>query len=958
MAERPGRAVILTALGLEYDAVRAWLTDPQLQVHRSGTRYERGRLTDADAAWEVVLAEIGAGNQAAATLTSQAIDTFDPDLVLFVGIAGSLVNSVQLGDVVAATRVDAYHGGKVVARRFVARPVTWPAAWPLEQAARQVSRERRWLERLGEPPAQLAETLAAWPPQVHLKPILAGEVIVDSRESRLYRFLREHYNDAVAVEMEGAGLATAAHASGAVPAMVIRGISDLAGGAKQDTDAAGWQPRAAAHAAAFTVELLVNLDPSHLPSRRQAPEERLKEEPPHPAVFELRGHERLTTFTGRDDVLKQLHDTLESATGPAAVLALHGLGGVGKTQLAVEYAHRYRGHYDVVWWLRAEIPLTAAQDYAALAGSLGLPEAGQPDVKVVRAAVRAWLAGHDRWLLLVDNAQDDQVLPGLLPDPLRGHVLVTSRNPVWRRRAYPIWIDVFPPDEAVRFLLDRTGQDDQARATEVAEALGYLPLALDQAGAYMELTGLSLSDFLARLRDSESRALAEGYAADERQVATVWKLSLVQVNEDAPAAADLLNLLAFLAPDDLPRNLLGGLAQLTELPEALATAAADPFTLDQAIGVLRRFSLVHTEHQVLSVHRLVQAVTRHGLPEPDQATWAAITAKLVNNALPIAEYETWQVHERLLPHALAVIDHTARLQVALAERVRLLNEVGRYLQQRAHLNQARSCLEQSLALAETGGATDTIVAIVLSNLAALLRELGDPAAARPLAERALAIAEAALGPDHPDVATRLSNLAAVLRDLGDPAAARPLLERSLTIAEAAYGPDHPDVANHLNNLATVLQDLGDPAAARPLAERSLTITEAALGPTHPAVANRLSNLALVLQDLGDPAAARPLLERALAIAEAAYGPDHPDVAIRLNNLALVLWDLGDPAAARPLAERALAITEVALGPDHPTVATLLSNLALVLQDLGDPAAAALLERARQIREGGDVDSAS
>jgi nucleoside phosphorylase len=273
MSRRQGRAVILTALGLEYDAVRGRLTDLKLHVHRSGTRYELGRLTDAGSGWEVVLAEIGEGNQAAATLTGQAIDTFDPDLVMFVGVAGSLVDSVQLGDVVAATKVEAYHGGKQAATRFMARPATWPASWPLDQAARQVRRERRWLAQLGEPPTQLAEALAARPPEVHLKPILAGEVVVDSRTSRLYRFLREHYNDAVAVEMEGAGLATAAHASGAVPAMVVRGISDLAGGGKAASDAAGWQEQAATHAAAFAVQLLVTLDPTTFPRPPRREEE-------------------------------------------------------------------------------------------------------------------------------------------------------------------------------------------------------------------------------------------------------------------------------------------------------------------------------------------------------------------------------------------------------------------------------------------------------------------------------------------------------------------------------------------------------------------------------------------------------------------------------------------------------------------------------------------------------------
>jgi nucleoside phosphorylase len=162
MAEQHGRAVILTALGLEYAAVRTWLADPQPVVHPTGTRYAVGRLTDPGSAWEVALAEIGEGNQAAATLTTQAIDTFHPDVVLFVGVAGSLVDSVQLGDVVAATRVDAYHGGKQAARQFLGRPVTWPAAWPLDQAARQVRQEGSW-PRSWRPGPPKCTSSRCWP---------------------------------------------------------------------------------------------------------------------------------------------------------------------------------------------------------------------------------------------------------------------------------------------------------------------------------------------------------------------------------------------------------------------------------------------------------------------------------------------------------------------------------------------------------------------------------------------------------------------------------------------------------------------------------------------------------------------------------------------------------------------------------------------------------------------------
>jgi nucleoside phosphorylase len=290
MSEWHGRAVILTALAHEYDAVRAQLTDLRRHVHGAGTRYEVGRLRDTSPGWEVVSAEIGEGNQIAAAVTGQSIDAFDPDLVLFVGVAGSVVDSVQLGDVVAATRVEAYHGGKQMATQFLDRPVTWPASWRLNQAARQVRRDRRWPARLGEHPAPLAEALAARPAEVHLKPILAGEVVVTSRESRLYRFLRKHYNDAVAVEMEGTGLAAAAHASGEIPTMVIRGISDLAGEEKAVSDSLGWQPQAAAHAAAFAAELLATLDATEPLSRTH----RERKEPPRPEARPVSGEPQST----------------------------------------------------------------------------------------------------------------------------------------------------------------------------------------------------------------------------------------------------------------------------------------------------------------------------------------------------------------------------------------------------------------------------------------------------------------------------------------------------------------------------------------------------------------------------------------------------------------------------------------------------------------------------------------
>ncbi|HXZ02834.1 MAG TPA: tetratricopeptide repeat protein [Stellaceae bacterium] len=281
-----------------------------------------------------------------------------------------------------------------------------------------------------------------------------------------------------------------------------------------------------------------------------------------------------------------------------------------------------------------------------------------------------------------------------------------------------------------------------------------------------------------------------------------------------------------------------------------------------------------------------------------------------------------------------------------------LNNLALLLKDQGDLAAARPLFERALATYEKAlGHDHPDTAASLNNLAGLLKDQGDLAAAQPLFERALAICEKALGPDHPHTATSLNNLASLLQAKGDLAAARPLFERALATYEKALGHDHPDTATSLSNLAFLLHAQGDFAAARPLFERALAIREKALGPDHPDTATSLNNLAGLLQGQGDLAAARPRFERALAIREKALGPDHPDTAGGLNNLAGLLQAQGDLAGARPLFERALAIREKALGPDHPDTATSLNNLAGLLRDQGDLAAARpLFERALALRE--------
>jgi tetratricopeptide (TPR) repeat protein len=660
-----------------------------------------------------------------------------------------------------------------------------------------------------------------------------------------------------------------------------------------------------------------------------------------PPIWNL-PHLRNPNFTGRGNLLAQLRSALTSGQPAALTQAIHGLGGVGKTQLAVEYAYRHAAEYDLIWWVRAEEPAALAADYAALAAPLNLPQKDDPDQRLVVQAVRRELGQRTNWLLIFDNAPGQEAVRPYLPPTATGHILITSRNPHWGEVASLLTVQVLERDESVAFLLKRTGQADEAAAAKLAEALGDLPLALAQAGAYIDATPAPLADYLDLLQSRRTELWDKEHPppAYPYTVATTWQISFQRIRQASPAGADLLNLCAFLAPEDIPQDLLTEGAQF--MPQPLADAVADLLAFDNTAVILLNYGFVRRIGKALSIHRLVQAVARDRLPENARNTWAEAAVRLVNSAFPFDsdDVRTWPVCARLLPHALAVAGHAEILQVASEATGRLLNQAGLYLKGRAEFAQAKAAFERALAIWKKQlGPEHPQVATVVNNLGSVLHDLGDLAGARAHFERALVIDEAAFGPHHPNVAIRVNNLGSVLQDLGDLAGARAAYERALAIDEAVFGPDHPKVAIRVNNLGGVLKDLGDLAGARTHFQRALAIDEAVFGPDHPNVAGDLNNLGSVLQDLGDLAGARAHFQRALAILEKQLGPDHPNVASAVNNLGGVLKDLGDLAGARAHYQRALAIDEAAFGPHHPAVARDVNNLGVVLQDLGDLARA-------------------
>jgi hypothetical protein len=390
--------------------------------------------------------------------------------------------------------------------------------------------------------------------------------------------------------------------------------------------------------------------------------------PPEPVrVRELRGQGHRMDFVGREGELARLHELLTGAEG--APVVLHGLGGVGKSQLAVEYFHAHSDELAVVWAARADDASVLAADLAALGVAVGAADGTNADIEAQWLAARAWLAGHPGWLVIIDNADDAAVVPDvhrLLPGP-PGRVIVTSRISAWPNRYHRLEVPVLDDGQGAGLLMQHAPDADWEAAESLAKELGGLPLALQQAAGYCQQNGKTLAGYLALFRDArrQARMLGTG-GAEGVTVAATWTVSIRQVSHDDPAAAALLDILAYFAPDAIPRSLLaigGEVALVSQAAEGLEPLAplqhTDEIALDQALGVLHRYSLAQVSHEEITVHRLVQAVIRASHAQETRAACAAAAAFLIREALPPLGQQAWPAYETLLPHALAVAGHLA-----------------------------------------------------------------------------------------------------------------------------------------------------------------------------------------------------------------------------------------------------------------------------------------------------------
>jgi tetratricopeptide (TPR) repeat protein len=492
-------------------------------------------------------------------------------------------------------------------------------------------------------------------------------------------------------------------------------------------------------------------------------------------------YRRNPSFTGQEDILTRLRTALTvnktaALTQQATPQAISGLGAIGKTQIALEYADRYGYEYKAVLWVQADSNEALVLSYAKLASLLHLPEKDATDKSVVVEAVKQWLATHNHWLLILDTADD------FLPEAVPGHVLLTTRAQAHGTLAHGLAVQEMEPAEGALLLLRRakvladdatleqaSGADRKA-ALELAKELGGLPLALDQAGAYIEETGCGIEGYRQRYQRQQTILLKRrGKLVKDHPepVATTWLLSFTKVEELNRAAADLLRLCAFMHPDAIPEELLA--VKNVDLGPDLGTLAEDPVAMDDALETLSRYSFIRRNAtvQALSMHRLAQAVLRDAMGEEQARQWAERVVKILSNNFPDPQdLALWARCERYILHVQVCAGWIDHWHMMFDEAPSLLNQAAYYLYDHAQYRQAEPLYKQTLALdEEVLGPKHPDTAHSLNNLAALYREQGKYEEAEPLYERALAIWEEALGPNHPNTIVVRKNYAILSQQL-------------------------------------------------------------------------------------------------------------------------------------------------------------------------------------------------
>ena len=693
---------------------------------------------------------------------------------------------------------------------------------------------------------------------------------------------------------------------------------------------------------------------------------------------------RNLSFTGRGPLLERLRD--QFTAGPTAAVTsqvLYGLGGMGKTQTALEYAYRYRSAYDVVWWMNAAQPGFIRSDLADLAPYLGLEE-GEDVGSTAETVLRALGRGrpYERWLLVYDNAGAPTELDGLLPTGRPGgHVLITSRDRAWVNSVGQAAVEVFTRAESVELLRRFSPLLSAGDAEEIAHELGDLPLAVGQTAIWLSESNMPVDIYLAQLRDRPADILEQLPLQEyPNSAARTWQIAVEDLRRRDPAAAEMLEICSFFGPDPIPMRLLYGRA----VTRALTTGADEPrdeMAVAQLLRLLNRYGLARSDQgsETLTVHRLVQAVIRDGVGGRRWKELRSVVHTALADANPGNPEATadWDEYDELLPHlepSRAAADANPDVRKLITDSVRYLWK--RSLYSTAHDLAVRTLERWERADFRGGGPEDVHTLLLRTQLGNVLRSLGRLQEAYDVDWEVLQTFTATKGAEYPASLAAAGNVGADLRALGRYQEARELDRGTYDAAHAEFGEDHqrtlmyannlgmseylagdrraalelhrsayerqrqnqgsmkPRTLNLANNYARDLRETGELQQALSLLETTTRLYQQLLGDGHSDTLRARKNLAVALRRDGRYAEAHDINQDIHNRYLQTHGPDHYDTLAAAGSLASDLAALGDTTRAVEYAERALGRYKDYLGEEHPVTLVCANNLAVYLRLAG------------------------
>jgi len=623
------------------------------------------------------------------------------------------------------------------------------------------------------------------------------------------------------------------------------------------------------------------------------------------------------------------------------------MGGVGKTQLAVQYLFKHKSEYQSVFWISAATRADFQTGFQQIAEKIKCVNEARndADADAVAKAVLAWLKARNSYLLIIDNLDDISIVQGYLPEICGDncHVLITTRNQdPTGIPAQGLEVPVFEASEAVNLLLLRvTGAKQaeselQSQATKIVEELGYLALAIEHAAAYIRQSS-SLSKFLdmySKSRKSFLEDLPEQNSGYPRAVATTFLMSFNEVKKVNPDAAELLTLFAFLNPDGILLDFLyDGQAGLSEVLQGLLE---DEFKFGKALGKLGQFSLIRLSNdtQTISIHRLVQAVIQDHLRPDEKELFERATIALFLTASPdFFEEETrqtWQRYQSQIDGPLQRLFEVGNEGVALMSL-----RFGKFLREDRKFSAARQFDQTAVAIyTKIFGLDDPRTLICMSNLAVDYEELGQLEKAVEMSEKVLSTGQTIFGRDHPFTLASMNNLAEAYMRLGRLKEARELNETALEGFQTTLGKEHPNTLRSMGNLAQKYREDGQVEKAAELNKKVLGTQERTLGLEHPDTLVIMNNLAGIYADSGQVTEAAKLQKKVLDGRQRTLGMEHPDTLVTMNNLAAMYLNIGQVTEAAELNKQLLEVRQRMLGMEHPATLDSMNNNAVMYGQLG------------------------